>query len=133
MGLSIVIGILCAALSIAFTNLTAFFFKVRKRFINFIIYRHQILYVLIVTILTMLVTYPGTFGEHMSLPSYSTIAKLFTYVPDNEADENGSGVAPQDWGRWGIIPSLTIMFICRVSINNLYPSPFFQIFCYSSS
>lgn len=115
MGLSILIGMLCAGLSIAFTNLTAFFFKVRKRFINFIIYRHQILYVLIVTILTMLVTFPGMFGEYMSLPSYSTIAKLFTYDTGG-SDSSSSDSSSQDWGRWGIIPSLTVMFICRVKI-----------------
>lgn len=75
----------------------------------------------------MLVTYPGTFGEYMSLPSYSTIAKLFTYVPDNGADENDSATPAQDWGRWGIIPSLSVMLICRVNRYLLFSVTFIVI------
>ena len=109
----------CALLAVLFTKLTGLFFYIRKRFNSSFVYRHQAIYVMIISGLTAIVTFPRTFGEYMSLQPFPTMTALLRSCNDYKDSSELSGSASGDgFGRWGSIVGLSIMLVCRVKITN---------------
>ena len=115
LSVTIGIGMCCALLAVLFTKLTGMFFYIRKRFNSSFIYRHQATYVMIVTGLTAVVTFPRTFGEYMSLQPFPTMTALLRSCKDSS--ELSDSASSDDFGRWGSIIGLSIMLVCRVKNN----------------
>jgi H+/Cl- antiporter ClcA len=113
-GVSVAMGVICGLLSIVFANLTKVFFILRRRFSNVFIYRYPVIYLFIITIVTLVLVMPQTFGSYISQSVFPTLHFLFSgESPSSSPSSSSSSSTAIYWGRWHPTVNLLVMFIVR--------------------
>ena len=104
LGMATVLAVLCGLLAVAFTQLTALLYYIKKRYHSTWYFRYPSIHVAVVVVVTALVVYPRLFGSFMAQPLFGTLRSLL----ENNA-EDGSF----DWGRYNPLVSIAVMLVVR--------------------